>query len=310
MRVIEGIEALGASPAEDPSVVTVGVFDGVHLGHQRLLHELLEMASELHAVPTVVTFRDHPDRLLLGTAPPLLVSVPHRLRLLRRIGVQNVLLLDFDQNLRALKAEPFADRVLVTGLRAKGVLVGFDSALGKDREGTSDLLEGLGRRLGFVVRRGTPMLLDGEPISSTAIREAIGAGALEQARMLLGRWPSTFGEVVRGEGRGRSLGFATANLTELGGVLPPSGVYAVEALLDGEQHLGVANLGVRPTLAPALPRPRLEVHLFDWSKDLYGRRLEVCFVKRLREERRFAGPEALAAQIHADVAAARAVLQR
>ena len=259
MRTLDGLDALGDPGHESgaagrlgaPSAVCVGVFDGVHLGHQRLLHELVEMASQLGAMPTVVTFRTHPAALLRGEAPPLLVSVPHRLRLLRRAGVERVLLLDFDEHVRDLSAERFARDILARGLHAVGLLLGYDSALGKDRGGTPERLRALGKELGFAVRVAEPFTVDGQAVSSTRIRDAIRAGDLAAAHRLLGRWPSAFGTVVRGDGRGRGLGFPTANLDVQTPVLPPVGVYAVEVLHDGEPILGVANLGRRPTFAGA-----------------------------------------------------------
>lgn len=315
MRLIEGLDALrqldltalfGDGP-RSRSAVAVGVFDGVHLGHQRLLHELLEMGTRLAAVPTVVTFRNHPDQVLKGTAPPLLVAVPHRLRLLRRAGVQRLVLLDFEPRLMHLTAREFACELLADRLHARGLLLGYDSALGKDREGTPARFAELGRELGFEVRVGEPFTVDGATVSSTAIREAIAGGDLERARAFLGRYPSAFGVVQHGDGRGRTLGFPTANVVPQSPVLPPHGVYAVEVILDGRELPAIANLGVRPTFAggPAV----LEVHLFDWTGDLYGRELEVVFVQFLRAERKFADVTALLAQIEHDVAAARQRLQ-
>jgi riboflavin kinase/FMN adenylyltransferase len=316
MRLLEGFDALDQADlarhgdtTEGRSAVAVGVFDGVHLGHLRLLQELLELASETHALPTVVTFRDHPDAVIRGSAPEPIVSLPHRLRLLRRAGVRRVLLLDFDERVRALSAVEFTDRVLVRGLQTKGLLLGFDSAIGRDREGTPQLLRSLGERHGFVVREAQPFFVDGQRVSSTAIRAAIGAGDLALSQRLLGRWPSTFGTVEHGAGRGKGLGFATANLAPQSCVLPPRGVYAVEVIHDGETFAGVANLGARPTFADASPAPAstLEVHLLDWSGDLYGSTLEVCFVRRLRDERKFQDGDALSRQIRADIAHAREV---
>lgn len=306
MRIQHGLASLGGAPA-GPTVVAVGVFDGVHLGHQRLLHELLEFASEERATPTVVTFAEHPDRLLHGSAPPLLVSVPHRLRLLRRAGVQRAVVLEFDPELRAWSARTFAERVLRDGLAARGLLLGFDSAFGREREGTPERLRELGGEFGFSVRTGTPVLVDGKPISSTAIRAAIAGGDLAQARRLLGRWPAAFGKVVRGDGRGRTIGVPTANVEAQSEVLPPHGVYAALVILDGEPVPAVANLGTRPTITPT-GAPRLEVHLLEFQGDLYDRVLEVLFVARLREERKFQDLDALVAQIRSDIAAARRVL--
>jgi riboflavin kinase/FMN adenylyltransferase len=316
MRLIEGLDAvLGLDLAalygdslEGHSVVAVGVFDGVHLGHQRLLHELLEMASASRGVPTAVTFQNHPDQVLRGTAPPLLVSVPHRLRLLRRAGVQRLVLLEFDDRLRALTAREFAEQVLVRGLRARGLLLGYDSALGRDREGTPARFRELGAQLHFAVREGEPFTVDGKPVSSTAIREAVLRGDLALAQRFLGRWPSVFGPVVQGAGRGKVLGFPTANVAPQTSVLPPNGVYAVEAILDGNVLPGVANLGTRPTFqgdAGAV----LEVHLLDFAGDLYGKDLEVCFRQFLRPERKFNGASELQEQITRDVERARAVLR-
>lgn len=315
MRLIEGLDALlaldPASRSDDGpasrSAVAVGVFDGVHLGHQRLLHDLLEMTAQLGAVPTVVTFRNHPDQVLRGSAPPLLVSVPHRLRLLRRAGVQRLVLLDFEPRLQQMTARAFASDLLVGRLRTRGLLLGYDSALGRDREGTPQRFAELGAELGFEVRTGAPLSIDGVTVSSTAIRQAIAGGDLQLARRLLGRHPSAFGEVRHGAGRGQGLGFPTANVVPQTPVLPPHGVYAVEAILDGRTLPGVANLGVRPTFASG-SEVVLEVHLFDFAGDLYGRELEVGFAAFLRRERRFADVAELRAQIALDVAAARARL--
>ena len=315
MRLLEGLDALTNPGIPDPpdglearSVVVVGVFDGVHLGHQRLLHELLEMASQLHGVPTVVTFREHPDALLRGAAPPLLASIPHRLRLLRRAGVERVLLLDFDTQLRNFIAAEFARRILADGLHAVGLLLGYDSALGKNREGTPEHLRALGKDLGFGVRVATPFTVDGAPVSSTSIRGAITSGDLGSAHRLLGRWPSAFGRVVAGDGRGKTLGFPTANIEAETPVLPPNGVYAVEVLHDGELLPGVANLGTRPTFDQAATARVLEVHLLDFAGDLYGATIEVCFMAHLRGEQTFASPDELAAQIAVDIDRARALL--
>ncbi len=317
MRVVEGLDhllaldlvALHGEGREARSAVTVGVFDGVHLGHLRLVHELVEMAAALDAVPTAITFRAHPDLLLRGAAPPLLVSVSHRLRLLRRAGVQRLVLLDFDDRLRHLTATEFATRILARALGARGLLLGFDSALGRDREGTPAAFADLGGKLGFTVRTAAPLLVDGAPISSTAIRAAIAAGDLPRATRLLGRYPSAFGTVARGDGRGRGLGFPTANVIPQSPVLPPLGVYAVHVIHDGETFAGVANLGRRPTFtAPDSPAV-LEVHLLDWHGDLYGASLEVGFVEHLRPEQTFADADALRAQITRDVARAAAILR-
>lgn len=313
MQLIEGLSALldldlvalhGETPA-GRSVVAVGVFDGVHLGHQRLLHQLLEMSSALQAMPTVVTFANHPDQVLHGEAPPLLVSVPHRLRLLRRAGVQRLVLLRFEPRLQNMTPREFAERVLVQRLRTRGLLLGYDSALGKDRAGTPQCFRDLGGELGFEVRTGAPFEVDGQPVSSTAIRSAIARGDLTLAHRYLGRYPGAMGTVVHGSARGRTLGFPTANVAIEDAVVPPPGVYAVEAIVDGTTHRAVANLGTRPTFAGDRAPVVLEVHVLDFDGDLYGRELEITFRHRLREERRFPDAAALREQIARDVATAR-----
>lgn len=318
MRLIEGLDALLAldlvalygNTLPSHSVVAVGVFDGVHLGHQRLLHQLLEMSSALQAVPTVVTFGNHPDLVLHGEAPPLLVSVPHRLRLLRRAGVLRLVLLQFEPRLQNMTPREFAQRVLVHALRARGLLLGYDSALGKDRAGTPQHFRELGGELGFEVRTGAPFEVDGQPVSSTAIRSAIARGDLALAHRFLGRYPGAMGTVVHGEARGRELGFPTANVALEAAVLPPPGVYAVEAIVDGRTLRAVANLGTRPTFAKGQPAAvGLEVHVLDFDGDLYGRELEVTFRQFLRPERRFATVDELRQQISRDVAAARTNLE-
>lgn len=319
MRLIEGLDALfaldlvaiyGETP-QSHSVVSIGVFDGVHLGHQRLLHQLLEMSSVLQGMPTVVTFANHPDQVLHGQAPTPLTSVPHRLRLLRRAGVTRLVLLQFEPRLQHMPPREFAERVLVKALRTRGLLLGYDSALGKDRTGTPAVFRELGRELGFHVHVGDPFAVDDQPISSTTIRAAIARGDLALAHRYLGRFPGVVGTVVRGDGRGHTLGFPTANVDLPPGTLPPYGVYAAEAIIDGTVHLAVANLGVRPTFAGTgeSAAARLEVHLLDWSGDLYGRELEVTFRQLLRPERKFSSPGALREQIERDLAAARQALR-
>jgi riboflavin kinase/FMN adenylyltransferase len=316
MLLIDGLDALlaldvasdGTLPSS--SVVAVGVFDGVHLGHQRLLHQLLEMSSALQGVPTVITFANHPDEVLHGQAPPLLVSLPHRLRLLRRAGVQRLALLAFDARLQQMSPREFAERLLVRSLRSRGLLLGYDSALGRDRAGTPDCFRELGAELGFEVRTGTPFEVDGQAVSSTMIRAAIARGDLALAHRYLGRFPGALGTVVPGAARGRKLGFPTANVVPQAAVLPPNGVYAVEATADGASHPAVANLGVRPTFADGGgSAPVLEVHIMDFDGDLYGRDLEVTFRRLLRAERRFDTVDALRRQIAQDVAQARACLK-
>jgi riboflavin kinase/FMN adenylyltransferase len=224
--------------------------------------------------------------------------------------VQRLVLLHFEPRLQNMSPREFAQRILVDSLRARGLLLGYDSALGKDRAGTPECFRQLGAELGFEVRTGMKFELDGQPVSSTAIRQAIAAGDLALAHRFLGRFPGAMGTVVHGDDRGKKLGFPTANVVPHACVLPPNGVYAVDAILDGVPMPAVANLGVRPTFAQSgNTGVMLEVHMLDFDGDLYGRELEVSFRRFLRPEHRFTDAEALRAQIQRDVAEARATLR-
>jgi riboflavin kinase/FMN adenylyltransferase len=302
-------------PSPDGAVVSVGVFDGVHLGHQAILAQNVEHARALAASPTVVTFRDHPKRLLLGHAPRTLTSLEHRLELFRRAGIRRCVVLTFDERLREIPAERFTRESLVGQLGARRFVLGFDSKFGRNREGTPERL----RALGFDVVVVQKVLVADRPVSSTAIREAVELGDLESASRMLGRPVAVYGDVVAGDGRGRTIGVPTANLDLHHELHPPAGVYACRARIvtregeteDPRRHLAVANVGVRPTFAgqdgakPA--RPLVEVHLLDFSGDLYGRHLELEFLDFLREERRFPGVDALRTAIAADIERARAL---
>lgn len=295
-------------------MVSIGVFDGVHLGHQAILEANIARAKELDARPTVVTFVDHPKGVLLGHAPRTLTTLEHRLELFDRAGIEHSLPLTFDEALRSMTAETFARRILVRELDVRALVLGFDSKFGKDRAGNPELL----RSLGFDVTVVPEVVCDRRAVSSTAIREAVELGDLEGAARMLGRPVSVFGEVVHGRAIGRTIGFPTANLDLHHGLHPPLGVYACLAHRVHSKrrskvrgsYPAVANIGFRPTVEDGPPpvEPLVEVHLLDFDGDLYGEHLELEFVQNLRGERRFDGLPALEAQIARDVAAARSVL--
>jgi riboflavin kinase/FMN adenylyltransferase len=295
--------------APDPrgAVVSIGMFDGVHLGHQAILAANVARARALGAVATVVTFRRHPKQLLLGRAPRTLTTLEHRLELFARAGIAHAVVLPFDRELRALSGAEFAREVAQRGLGVRCFVLGFDSKFGRDRSGTPESL----RALGFEVEIAPKVVVQGRPVSSTAIREAVELGDLAAAAGMLGRPVSVFGRVVHGKNLGHRLGFPTANLHLHQGLHPPPGVYAcrVQPKIAGDErrtYLGVANIGFRPTVETNPGRrPEVEVHLLDFEGDLYGQRIELEFVARLRGEQRFAGLNELAAQIARDVAAAR-----
>jgi len=295
--------------APDPrgSVVSVGMFDGVHLGHQAILAANVARARALGAVATVVTFRRHPKHLLLGRAPKTLTTLEHRLELFERAGIEHAAVLNFDAGLRGLSAAEFTREIAVRGLAARSFVLGFDSKFGRDRGGTPESL----RALGYEVEIAPKVVVQGRPVSSTAIREAVELGDLPAAAAMLGRAVSVFGRVVHGANLGHRIGFPTANLNLHQELHPPPGVYACRVhhlSPDGARRVyqGVANIGFRPTVDPNPPRlPQVEVHLLDFEGDLYGQRIELEFVARLRGEKRFAGVDELAAQIARDVREAR-----
>ena len=287
-------------------MVSIGVFDGVHLGHQAILAANVARARQLGARATVVTFAGHPKKLLLGREPRTLTSLEHRLELFRRAGIEHTLALTFDEELRQLSAEDFSTDILVRRLGSRAYVLGFDSKFGRDKRGGPELLIALG----YDVQVVDQVQIGGRAVSSTAIREAIELGDLDSARRMLGRPVSVLGSVIVGAKIGRELGFPTANLDLHHELHPPPGVYAGLARVLGQsgEHRAVANIGIRPTLDGALARLQVEVHLLDFRGDLYGQQLEFVFAARLRPEQRFENREALAQQIGRDVCAARAFL--
>jgi len=300
VKVLRGIDA-GAGAGLSRPVCTVGIFDGVHRGHRQLLYELGVWSQAIEGTPTAVTFDRHPRALLQQTEVPMILTLEHRLLELERHGVAAVILLEFEA-IRALSAAAFLGDVLRDRFGCHHLLLGFDSHLGKGRDGTPATLPAMGEQLGMEVRVASPVRDNaGNKVGSSAIREAIRAGDLERAANVLGRPVCLRGEVVTGAGRGVSLGAATANLDVAGMVLPPDGVYLVRVFLGAQTAPAIANLGVQPTFGPGAPR-RLEVHIPGWQRDLYGQTLEVRMMRFLRPEQEFEGPAELKEQIAIDLA--------
>ena len=291
-----------------PIVLAAGVFDGFHLGHRAVIERAIVDARAVGGTPVVVTFDPHPAAVLRPqSAPPLLTSTRHKLRLLADAGIAHVLVLNFDAAFAAQPPEIFIAALANTCRPLREICVGEDWAFGKDRAGNISLLTALGKKLGFDAIGISPVTVDGKSVSSTAIRAAVEGGAFAAAARLLGREFSMLGTVIEGRRLGRTLGFPTANVRPESEQLPPNGVYAVRAAIDGKSHAGIANVGVRPTVSGEGAQRLVEVHLFDFSGDLYGRDIEVFFERFVRTEQRFPDLDALRAQIASDVAHVRGV---
>lgn len=304
MEILPGLEAL-PDPRIRTSIVTWGVFDGVHVGHRKVLGIVRDWAERRGASPVLLTFDRHPEEVLAGRPVPLLCSLEDRLRLAGELGIAFGVVLRFTREFSRTTADEFLREIVAGRLRATGVVLGHDSRFGRDRGGDFGSMERLGAALGLEIRRSEPELHDGRPVSSSLIREAVAGGRIEEAGLLLGRPFSVSGAILRGDRRGSGIGFPTANLEFGEGVRPPRGVYVADALLDGTVRRAVANLGTRPTFRSGGPEV-LEVHILDFrGGDLYGKRLEVRFLSRLRDEKTFPGVEDLKAQMARDAEAAR-----
>lgn len=295
------------------SAIALGFFDGVHPGHQVVIKKAVEEAARLGIPAGVVTFKDHPRALTRGNAPLLLTVIEQRLELFEQLGVQATLALSFTEDLCRLSPREYVETVLVGGLGAKSISVGYNHHFGRDREGNPDLLRQIGQDLDFCVHVSPMVYVDGIEVSSSRVREAVCAGDMETATKLLSRPFAVRGEVIRGEARGRKLGFPTANLAVSNvQLIPARGVYAGRARIDSGVLLpAVINVGYRPTFNrstnsdPAQDGLLVEVHLLDFNQDIYNKTMVVEFLKFLRAEKKFDGIEALRDQIANDCITAR-----
>ena len=304
MSVEEELSQL--SPGRD-TILTIGVFDGVHLGHKHLLEKLIERAGRLNLLSGVVTFAPHPQRLLSPeTELPFLTGLEQRKALLKDAGAEAVIVLPFSRELAQLSAREFVG-LLKEHLSLKELVIGPDFTLGRNREGSVSTLRKLGREMGFTVTVVPPVRINGEMVSSTAIRKALAGGDLEKVHSLIGRPFSLQAKVIRGESRGAKLDYPTANLEiEPGQALPAEGVYATWAYIGGRAHEAVTNIGRRPTFGGG--KSVVEVYILGYRGSLYGQELKIDIIERLRGERQFDSAEALRQQIARDVEQGRAVL--
>ncbi len=304
MKVISDAAALHPDPR--PVCAAIGVFDGVHLGHQRVLAQTVSDAARHQAVSVVVTFDRHPNAVVApASVPPLIYPLSKKLQVIASCGVEAAYVIRFDKAFSQIPGEPFV-RGLARGFkRIQSICVGDGFMFGAGRSGNVSLLRKLGGELAFILHAMRDVQLDGQSVSSTRIREAVRAGDFALAGRMLGRPYALCGTVIEGQRLGRKLGFPTANLEVMGLLTPPPGVYAAEAQF-GEAHFrAAANIGHRPTVHSADPQLHVEAHLLDFDRDIYGQALELVFLKKLREEKRFSTTEALKAQIADDIRQAR-----
>ncbi len=291
------------------TVAAIGIFDGLHRGHQLLLNRMLKKAHALKAQSMVITFFPHPAHVLkpeikLG----YLVSLEHRLKLLAGMGVDICLVMPFTKKFAHIEPQNFIRNFLVKRLNVKAVFVGEDFRFGRNRAGDINLFKLLAMECGYEMHAVEALKQGNEPISSTRLRRLIAEGNLKEAKQLLGRPFSVFGIVVKGEGRGKLLGFPTANVNYQNDIMPPQGVYAVRVLWKNKTLMGVANLGQRPTFKSRDLKVHLEVYIFDFQSHFYGDIIEVEFIAKIRDERKFPTLNALIEQINKDIKRAKTLL--
>ncbi len=306
MKVYQGLKTI-KNPFDRPAV-TIGNFDGVHLGHQALFRKVVAL-SKKGGDAVAITFDPHPLKVLRPDAPPKLIStLEQKIELIAEAGIKHLILLPFTMELAATPALDFVSGILHRIIGVKDLVVGYDYACGKGRQGDISFLKELGQQLGYTVHVVPPITIDGMVVSSTKVRDLVSQGEMRQVRLLLGRYYQIRGIVQVGKKRGgKVVGFPTANLNiEKEDLCPKPGVYVVQVLHDGCCYGGVLNIGYNPTFGDQ--RLTAETHIFDFDKNIYGHPIRVNLIQRIRDERKFAGPEALAAQIFKDVETARLIL--
>jgi len=293
-----------------PTVLTLGVFDGLHLGHQLIMQTVVERARAVGAVPTVITFEPHPREVLHPeSAPPLLQTFDQKIEALGVLGIEQTIVIHFDKSFAQIRAQDFLRDAVVDRLHAKEVYLGCGFAFGHDREGNIDLLRSVSQSLGFFADEVPEVRLRGRRVSSSRIRELLQQGRVNLARRMLGRPYGVEGRVVRGAERGVTLGFPTANLHPQNRVIPRNGVYVTATLIEGQWRRSVTNVGTRPTFESAAATS-VETFVMNYSGDLYGDVVRVRFLYRLRDEQKFGSVDELKSQIERDVARAENYFKR
>jgi len=309
MEVYLGLDGLPNGMVKP--VVTIGAFDGIHRGHQQLLGRVRARATEIGGSGVLLTFEPHPQQVIApGTAPPLLTSREEKIPLLENAGLDALVILPFNRELSEMEAEEFVTTILKGAIGVRFLVLGHDHAFGKGRRGRPELLRQMAPEHGFDLEVVEAVRDNGDPITSTLIRDLLKAGAVEKAGILLGRPYDMKGLVEKGQQRGREIGWPTANialpLPEK--CLPGDGIYAVHTVVRDRVYAGACSIGIRPTFGPG--ERAIEVHILDFDEDIYGESVEVRFHRRIRDERAFDGVEALVKQIERDVAETRSILEQ
>ncbi len=305
MKIIHGVKNL---KIKGPTVATIGIFDGVHKGHKKILKLLKKRTKSIKAKSCVLTFDPHPAKILHPhRTPPMLISTKHKLNLLASEGINIAILISFTKDFADINPSCFVKEVLVKRMNVKELLVGRNFVFGRNKSGTIATLRKLGVRFGFKVHSISPLKAGRKIISSTLIRGLIMSGKLKEAKKLLDKGITILGTVTKGTRRGRILGFPTANLDLHHEAIPPSGVYIVKVRMGNKKYRGILNIGFRPTFSRAAreTEPTVEVHIFSFDKSIYGKDIEVLFLRRIRRERKFKNKDHLRSRIEKDVAIAK-----
>ena len=302
MQIIESLDAIHQFNEE--TTLTFGTFDGVHIAHQTIIKEVVEGAQRASSTSVVLSFHPHPMAFLSPErCPPSLTTMGKKIELFRQMGVGIAIFAKLENYISQMSAVDFVKEILLDKLRAKGIVVGYDNKFGKDRTGNAKFLKKLGVKYNCDVKIVEPQRIRGIIVSSTRIRQAIAQNNLLLAGQMLGRWYSISGKVVKGQGIGRKIGYPTANINSEEQMLPPFGIYAIRAKLDKQMFDGVLSLGIRPTIGDG--RFQIEAHLFGLNDDIYGHRVEIIFIKKIRDEIAFANLADLCVQIERDIVKAK-----
>ena len=282
--------------------LAIGMFDGVHLGHQQVLQQAVQAASQNNSISVAITFDQHPAHIISPEqAPALIQTQAQRIRTIELLGIDAILIINFDEAFSLKTGKSFIQEIAQGFGSIHSICVGKDFMFGHNRDGNFQSLQKLGQKLGFISYGLQPVILDDQVISSTRIRTALSEGKIDDANQMLGRKFSIEGPVVKGDGKGREIGFATANLDTKGLILPPNGVYAAYAQLNGHKFKALLNIGVRPTIKQSPSSLQVETHLLNFNDNIYDEVIEIEFISRLRNELMFNSTEALKKQISSDI---------